>query len=575
MSSTEVFVPGARTHGPDASLATRRARRRGSVAILVGAFFSLMSALAPHLSRRIRPVQGHLPLVVHQTGAVISVLAGLLLLQVARGIKRGQRLAWTVAVVILSISVVNHLLKGPDLVEASVAALALIYLWTHRRYFRTTGDPESIRAGLLTVLIGVVLAVAMATVALHFRRQPQPLGTSFRAVTQRLVGIRKTPIRGRPGHILDAALPAVSIGLVLSAGWQLVRPRVLAKVGANKAVSFEDARTLVQLHGDDTLAYFALRADKQHHIVADTLIAYAVHNGICLVSPDPIGPPEQRDHAWHAFRSFVAEQGWGLGVLGAAERWLPIYESSDMTSIYIGDEAIVDCQTFSLQGGEMKSLRQAAARIAKHGYTISFHDPSTIDPALATALRALMAESRQGDVERGFSMTLSRVFDPRDTGLLMAVCHGPNGAPAAFCQFVPAADIVGYSLDLMRRSTAEHPNGLTDFVIVQTIAHLREHGFRGVSLNFATMRAIVAGEKGDAMVTKVQRWFLDKMSESMQIESLWKYNAKFKPTWRPRYAVYDAHENVPAILLAMAKAESWWEIPVIGGLFKPDDDAKP
>ena len=41
---------------------------------------------------------------------------------------------------------------------------------------------------------------------------------------------------------------------------------------------------------------------------------------------------------------------------------------------------------------------------------------------LRDALLEVMTKSRRGDVERGFSMTLGRVFDPADSGLLLAVC---------------------------------------------------------------------------------------------------------------------------------------------------------
>src|SRR5262249_9499019 len=155
-------------------------------------------------------------------------------------------------------------------------------------------------------------------------------------------------------------------------------------------------------------------------------------------------------------RSHVTSQGWSVAVLGASEAWLPTYEAGGMAHQYIGDEAIVDVGTFSLDGGAVKGLRQAVNRIARHGYTIDFFDPATIDDDLAGQLRRLMGESRRGQVERGFSMTLSRVFDARDTGLLLAVCFGPDGEPAAFCQFVPASDIGGFSLDLMRRSEGDH-----------------------------------------------------------------------------------------------------------------------
>jgi lysylphosphatidylglycerol synthetase-like protein (DUF2156 family) len=145
----------------------------------------------------------------------------------------------------------------------------------------------------------------------------------------------------------------------------------------------------------------------------------------------------------------------------------------------------------------------------------------------------------------------------------------------AFCHYVPAPGIDGYSLDLMRRTDGPHPNGLIDFVVVRTIEHLRDRGMTGLGLNFATLRAVLAGETGDALTQRVERWFLKRMSDSMQIESLWKYNAKFAPAWRARYAVYDAPENMVPAALAVARAESFFELPVIGRFLTPDPEGDP
>ena len=83
-----------------------------------------------------------------------------------------------------------------------------------------------------------------------------------------------------------------------------------------------------------------------------------------------------------------------------------------MHHIYLGDEAVVKLQEFSLAGKHMKGLRQAHNRINKYGYSVSFHDPSKVDAGLTEELTSLMRLSRQGEHERGFSMMLGRVFDP-------------------------------------------------------------------------------------------------------------------------------------------------------------------
>jgi lysylphosphatidylglycerol synthetase-like protein (DUF2156 family) len=347
----------------------------------------------------------------------------------------------------------------------------------------------------------------------------------------------------------------------------------------------------VARHGAGTLDYFALRPDKQFFFSGDTVVAHAVYGGVCLVSPDPIGPTAEREEAWRAFRRYVDKHGWTLGGLGAGEEWLPIYRATGMHDLYVGDEAVVRVGRFGLEGGRFKGLRQAVNRVARHGYRISFHDPSQLDPALRASLEGVMTKSRRGDVERGFSMTLGRAFDPDDAGLLLAVVHGPSpaepaisaasdvprederhdelGPPVAFCQYVPAPGIGGFSLDLMRRDNGEHPNGLMDFAVVETIKELRARDCDGLGLNFATMRAVLAGEAGEGLPQRVQSWVLRRMGDSMQIESLWRFNAKFDPDWQPRYAIYDAPENMPAVALAIAKAESFWELPVIGRFLVP------
>jgi lysylphosphatidylglycerol synthetase-like protein (DUF2156 family) len=544
-------------------------RRIAAGLLLVAALVNLGSALTPPFRQRLQALAlwTSYPLALHETATALTAVTGIALLQLARGVRRGQRWAWAAAVVLLGLAAGAHILKGLDVEEAALSVGAVVFLVITRRHFHAPTDRESVRRGTGTLLLAGIVTILVATIGVQVSSHRMAWTSAAGAVSERLVGLSTITIGGRLDTTLTIALAAVGIGLALSFGWLLVRPVLTAESGAE--ISLPAARDLLDHHGGDTLSYFALRDDKHHLRLGDTLIAYAVRNGVCLVSPDPIGPEDERADAWSAFRDHASRQGWNVAVLAASEAWLPIYESSGMSHRYIGDEAVVDTEAFSLNGGAMKGLRQAVNRIANHGYTITFCDPTEADPALARQLRELMRESRRGQVERGFSMTLSRLFDARDTGLLLAVCFDPDGVPAAFCQFVPAADIDGYSLDLMRRSAGEHPNGLTDFVIVRTIEHLRATGHRGLSLNFAAMRAVLAGEMGDTMGRRMEKRVMERLSGTMQIESLWRYNAKFQPAWHRRYLAYDSSEHLMAVGLAVASAEQFWELPVIGRFLPP------
>ncbi|HEY4375645.1 MAG TPA: phosphatidylglycerol lysyltransferase domain-containing protein, partial [Acidimicrobiales bacterium] len=504
-------------------------RRRAAFVLGLAGLVDLLSAITPPGFHRIHYLTEAVPLAVPQTAAVLVVLAGIALLLLARGVRRGQRHAWGLAFGLLLATSLLHILKGLDGVESILALSSAIYLWAKRRHFNARVDEPSVVRGLLTLAGGAVAAVAAGLVGvltISGGARP-PFGQALLAVTERLVGIENVVLPARVDRFLEPTLLAASIGIAVSVGWLLFRPVVARSLAERPPESLDAARRAVEQYGGDTLAYFALRDDKRFFFWGDTMVAYGIHQGVCLVSPDPLGPKGEQREAWAAFRSFADDHGWPVAIMAAGETWLPIYRASGMHDLYIGDEAVVDVRRFDLSGGRNKGLRQAVNRIAKYGYTAEFHDPANLDAELERKLRLLMTESRRGEVERGFSMTLGRIFEPDDKGLLLTVCLGPDGEPAAFCQYVPSDAINGYSLDLMRRSEGEHPNGLTDFVVVETIRHLRDQGKVGLGLNFAVMRAVLAGERGDGSFPRIQKWFLQRLGDSMQIESLWRFNAKF------------------------------------------------
>ncbi len=530
----------------------------------------MLEALRPPLHGRLHLVDLVVPLVVSRAAVALVLLAGFGLLVLASGVRRGQRQAWVVATCLLAGSTALHLVRGADVGGTVVSLGVLGMLLASHDSFRASVDRPSRRRGLLALLFGGFATVSVATLSIEVVARVDrdgaapPVARTALAVGQRLIGLRTMPLPTQLGTSLDPGLLVIGVVLLIAASRLVLRP-VVDRRGAAAVASLLRARAVVGRHGTGTLDYFALRTDKQHFFYRDTLVTYAVHGGVCLVSPDPIGPAGERGEAWASFREFADRQGWRVAALGTGEEWLRFYEQAGMRHLYVGDEAVVDLTTFHLGGGKMKSLRQAVNRIAHHGYTVTFHDPSDLDPGLARELESILAAGRRGAHERGFSMTLGRAFDPDDKGLLVAVAHAPDGAAAAFCQFVPAPGIGGYSLDLTRRDGLDHPNGLVDFVVVSTIEHLRARGMTGLALNFAVMRSVVAGEDR-SFVARAERVLLRRLSASMQIESLWRYCTKYDPQWVARHVVYERLADLVPIAVAVARAESFVELPVLGKL---------
>jgi lysylphosphatidylglycerol synthetase-like protein (DUF2156 family) len=554
----------------------RRIRRLAATALFVAGLIDLLSAFTEPLHDHLHLIQEYLPIGVAQAAGALVALSGIGMVMLSRGVLRGQRRSWMMAVALLATTLALHLVHALDVVNLLVGAAVLVLFIVQRERFRAQTEQGTIVSAVLILLIGGVTATLGAfvgvEVAARVHHHPLPgwpdvlLGS-----LERLIGVQSIAFPPHINRYASWSLLAVGITLVVFALYVLTRPvvdrRILTGRGTvGRRAAEIRARDIVRRHGTGTLDYFALRDDKQWFFHRDSMVAYAILGGVCLVSPDPIGPFSERAHVWDAFRRYVDRHGWGLGVMGAGEEWLPTYQASGMRFLYIGDEAVVDPRQFSLEGGKMKGLRQAVNRVARYGYTVRFLDPAKLVPEDAARLVELMAKNRRGEQERGFSMMLGRLFDARDSGLLLTLVEGPDGSPVAMCQFVPSPAIGGYSLDLMRRDPGEHPNGLLDFALCSTIAHLKEMGMKGLSLNFAALRSVLDGESGDGVTQRVERWALRRISGVLQIETLWRFNAKYEPTWLPRYIVFDSAEQFVPVVVQVMRAESLTEVPIIGRL---------
>ncbi|MBV9207095.1 MAG: DUF2156 domain-containing protein [Actinobacteria bacterium] len=517
----------------------RRIRRVAAFTLLIGGLANVVFALLWPV-RWTRPIDHWLPFGIHPVSGVTAVIGGLALAGVARGVRHGYRRAWVAALVILLASTVNRLVQDVGLEGSAIACLFGLWLLLEHRHFRVS--PAGLRRVLGWLIMTLLAAVALAA------------GLNALNGSRETSDILLIVIVGTAVLVLATALPG----------------REHRRTGEARTEAFERARAIFDRYGGDTLDYFALRDDKSWLFSGNTLIAYSVINRIMLVSPDPIGPVSERLDAWSDAMDLADTNGWYICVLAACPAWLPIYRAAGLTAVYMGDEATVDCQTFSLKGRSMKSLRGAYNRVSKAGYHVSVMPSLEAGPELRRQLEELATETRQGDEERGFSMTLGRMFDERDPSLLLAVCLDPDGKPVAFNQYVRATHINGYSLDVMRRtSNPDAPNGLTDFVIIGTIKWMAERGLNGLGLNFAVMRAVVAGEAGTGPWHSAEKSVFHRFSDSMQIESLWNFNKKYDPIWTPRYSVADDRAHMPRFGLAIARAESVSELPLVGRFMKP------
>jgi lysyl-tRNA synthetase class 2 len=523
-----------------------------------------VAVFKPGWHDRLHKVNAVVPGTLTNVTRTSDVIIGLLLLMLARGLRRRKRRAWQAVIALLAFDIVIHFLHFPHVIPVSgvVAIVVLAVLLYRHEDFYAVGDMRTRRtaAWVFVGLVAMDFAIGLGYLAIG------PLAGTY-TVTQRvqdvlyeLVGVYgpvqwASDARGDLYHLLTSALGAFTLVVTIYLFLRSDRPR--ARLSAADVVKI---RELLEKHGDrDSLGYFALRDDKSviWSPSGKAGVCYRVVTGVMLAAGDPLGDPEAWPGAIAEFLGEAARHAWRPAVMGCSELGAEVWcREGDLTALELGDEAIVNVVDFSLSGRPMRNVRQMVNRVAKNGYTAEVRRVGDIPREELDRVIHEAGNWRGTQVERGFSMALGRLGAPGDENCVLVIAE-ENGVLKAILHFVPWGTD-GLSLDLMRRDKTAQA-GLNDFLIVEAIKAAPGLGVKRVSLNFAMFRAALErGERiGAGPVLKAWRGLLVFLSRWFQIESLYKFNAKFSPVWEPRFFVYPGGRDAPRIALAALEAEAF------------------
>ena len=558
-------VGGTEAPAGSPNLADRKRRRAwvpGTAALLTAliGLSDILGIFRPDLAHRLHKITYLVPGTLTIATRSADVLIGLMLLMLAHGLRRRKRRAWQAVAALLAFDIAIHFFHGQRIPTAIVAIVVLIALLYFRDEFYAEGDQRT-RWRALWVLGGLIVAdvvIGLAYILLaRGLAQDYSLGQRVEEVITGLVGL-SGPVQWAPearGDLFNILTSALGIFTLIVTAYLFLRPaEPRARLGRTDAAR---VRELLVKHGDrDSLGYFALRDDKSviWSPTGKACICYRVVSGVMLASGDPIGDPEAWPGVIGPFLDEAARHAWAPAVMGCSELGAEVWcREGDLTALELGDEAIVNVAEFSLAGRSMRNVRQMVNRVAKNGYVAEVRRVADIPPRELDAIVRTADSWRGGQTERGFSMALGRIGD-EDCVLATAT---EDGVVRAVLQLVPWGTD-GLSLDLMRRDKGAQP-GLNDFLIVETIKAASDLGVKRISLNFAVFRAALErGERiGAGPVLRAWRSVLIFMSKWFQIESLYKFNAKFCPVWQPRFFVFPSTKDAPRIALAALEAEAF------------------
>jgi lysyl-tRNA synthetase class 2 len=473
--------------------------------------------------------------------ALDRIPLAVMLLLLAHGLAGHRRLALQVTLGLAAAALLippAHPLHPGRLVLPAVVAVLLL---PDRDSFVVRPDPQRLRTAFAAGTIALAVAV----------------GRGFWAAARHGAPVRRAAYAALPVAPSDPDRSTrVFVVVVLAAVVVALAVALASAPAPPPSGEAERARVryLVQDPAAGSLAPFVTRADRTYVFSpgGDAAIGYRVRFGVALAGGDPVGPAPAA--AIGAFARLCAEHGWRPAVLGAdaaatGDLWR---RAGVRRAVEIGDEAVLDVAEFSLATHRMRNVRQAARRADNAGVRVQI---GPLDPLLVPRLDPVLRDWLRGRGERGFAMNLDAILTPRaDT--IYAVAVDPAGAPVAFARFAMAGGGRILTLDVAPRRR-DAPNGVVERMVVAMVDYARARGAAEVTLNFAGMRRVYAGETRAARLVQVPLHVLDRW---IDLHPLYLFTDKFHPTWRPR----------------QLRMRSWWElVPVAAAALSAEFGTRP
>jgi phosphatidylglycerol lysyltransferase len=523
----------------------------GGLLAVLGSLDVIEPLIAQHPLRS-QVLDSLLPTDVTFGGRTGTVIAGLAVLLLARGVARGKRVAWTLTVGALLASIPLHLLKDLDFEEAILAGWMLLGLWWMRDQFRAQSDPVSVRRGVLVLVAILFLALAytvMGTWLLSSQLAPAvelrgTLDNLADALLQNQSVYRALSARGA---WFLGSLPWVAYALVLVGLLQVLRP-VMASPAA--AAERERLRELTRRWGHNPVCHLALYGPASHFWPDDeTCIAYSVRGRIALALGDPIGPPERLARAVREFMVFCDRQDWIPAFYQVEDK--RNYSELGFRMVPIGSDAIVHTKSFSLDGKDRAALRYAVHRCERQGINCEFHRaPNAWDRARADLLEVSGSWLGRGrGPELGFS--LGSLATLRDPSITVGLAYDIEHRLQAFVSWLPVPARRGWTLDLMRRRP-DSPRGVMELLIARSIEEAAHRGLDEVSLGLAPL-AITSADS-DGIANRVLRSVYGRLDRFRRSRSLRQFKSKFAPEWEDRYLAVPTAAALPEVLVALLRA---------------------
>lgn len=511
-----------------------------SLLIFTLGIINIISAVTPPIAERVQVLRNYIPFEGIHASNLMVFLTGLVLMATSAFLLQGLRSAWWMALILSVSSLLGHLTKALDWEEALFASFTILFLLAERKQYRVRNNRKLVRVGLLVATLVFASILVFGSVALYFN-DVKNFGVDFSwqasvLHTARLLflmddeGLRPITRFAHEFMWLLRALAAMAWGFLF---YCMIRP-FIPKPQEHEGP--EKARNILEEYGKSATDHFKIAPDKLLFFSrgADAFVAYRMANHYAVVLEEPVCSEEDKTEVLREFDQFCKTNGWIPIYYRVDEDSLGYFRELRKSKLFIGQEALIDVEKFSLQGTDKKSLRNGLNSLKKKGFTAELIDAPLSD-ALLDELEQVSNEWLQESERTEFVFSQGMFNRNELKAQQVIVVKDEDGRIKAFLNIIPDYAPGECTYDLIRK-TADAPGGCMDLLIITLTEHARSKGFQFLNLGLAPMAGIANPEN---TAEQMMLYGYNNLKRFSQYKGLRIFKEKYADIWLNKYLVYE------------------------------------
>jgi phosphatidylglycerol lysyltransferase len=495
----------------------------------------ILSVLFPTDFDRAHALRILIPKQLVQVSFSLSLSFGVLLILLSKGIYHRSRQSYYMTVVSFIGGAVFNTLKGID-VEESLLLLVMLFVFyaLRKRFTRERTDRTFTDIAKTAVILFIILY------AYNF------FGTWLSEAKSIL----------KPHYVVRTAeqvhrstlLTACFTPLFLLIGAILFN-RSRTKVPGQPA-SFSGLQVFLEKYGGHVLSHLGFLGDKQFFFSSDgeALIQFARSGNRLVVLGDPSGNSSSFFKVLTEFLHEADKYGYICIFYQIESKWMGLYHDFGYNFFKLGEEAIVDLNTFTLSGKKRAGLRATKHKFEREGYSFSIYQ-NPISDEVYEQLKQVSDAWLNGKKEKSFSLGFfDRNYIDRAP---VAVLKNREGHIVAFTTLMPVYQPNVISVDLMRYLPGS-PSGIMDAMFLHLFEWAKENGYEHFNMGMAPL-SNVGISPHSFWSERIAAVIFNNVRYMYSFSGLRKFKEKYKPVWIGKYLAYRKNHSLPGTMLVVTR----------------------